>query len=153
MRGNAADRAARDIPVADYLQAFRVFHRIVMDAILRESRHQAGGEPALDAARGLLEYADLATTYASDAYLQAQQLLLADDDRIRRDLLEDLLAGREPDGGGRLAAANAAGLTQRVAVRPDRGGSGRAPRRRACASPRSVVNRGARSATASRRSS
>ena len=55
MRGNAADRAARDIPVADYLQAFRVFHRIVMDAILRESRHQAGGEPALDAARGLLE--------------------------------------------------------------------------------------------------
>ena len=79
----------------------------------------------------MLEYADLATTYASDAYLQAQQLLLADDDRIRRDLLEDLLAGREPDGGSRLAAANAAGLTQRVAVRPDRGGSGRAPRRRA----------------------
>jgi hypothetical protein len=28
-------------------------------------------------------------------------------------------------------------------VRPDRGGSGRAPRRRACASPRSVVNRAA----------
>jgi GGDEF-like domain len=98
--------------LADYLHAFRVFHRIVMDAILRESGHQAGGEPALDAARGLLEYADLATTYASDAYLQAQQLLLADDDRIRRDLLEDLLAGREPDGGSRLAAANAAGLTQ-----------------------------------------
>ena len=51
-------------------QTFRVFHRIVMDAILRESRRQAGGEPALDAARGLLEYADLATTYASDAYLR-----------------------------------------------------------------------------------
>jgi hypothetical protein len=47
----------------------------------------------------LLEYADLATTYASDAYLQAQRRLLADDDRIRRDLLDDLLAGREPDGG------------------------------------------------------
>jgi hypothetical protein len=111
VRSNAADRAARDLPLADYLHAFRVFHRILMDAILQESRRQAGGEPALDAARGLLEYADLATTYASDAYLQAQQLLLADNDRIRRDLLEDLLAGREPGSGSRLAAANAAGLT------------------------------------------
>ena len=52
-----------------------------MDAILRESRRQAGADPALDAARGLLEYADLATTYASDAYLEAQQLLVADNDR------------------------------------------------------------------------
>ena len=113
VRGNAASRAARDIPLADYLHAYRVFHRILMDAILRESRRQAGGDAALDAARGLLEYADLATTYASDAYLQAQQLLLADNDRIRRDLLEDLLAGREPGSGSRLAAANAAGLTPR----------------------------------------
>jgi hypothetical protein len=112
VRSNAADRAARDIPLADYLHAFRVFNRILMDAILRESRPQAGGDPALEAARGLLEYADLATTYASDAYLEAQQLLLADNDRIRRDLLEDLLAGREPGSGTRLAAANAAGLTR-----------------------------------------
>jgi hypothetical protein len=111
VRSNAASRAARDIPLADYLHAFRVFHRIVMDAILRERRRRADGDIALDAARGLLEYADLATTYASDAYLEAQQLLLADNDRIRRDLLEDLLAGREPGSGSRLAAANAAGLT------------------------------------------
>ena len=33
VRGNAADRPARDIPLADYLHAFRVFNRIVMDAI------------------------------------------------------------------------------------------------------------------------
>jgi sugar diacid utilization regulator len=113
VRNNAADRAARDIPLADFLHAFRVFNRILMDAILRESRPRAGGDPALEAARGLLEYADLATTYASDAYLQAQQSLLADNDRIHRDLLEDLLAGREPGSGSRLAAANAAGLTPR----------------------------------------
>jgi hypothetical protein len=113
VRSNAADRAAREIPLADYLHAFRVFHRIAMDAILRESRHQAGGEPALDAARGLLEYADLATTYASDGICRRNSCCSADNDRIRRDLLEDLLAGREPDGGSRLAAANAAGLTQK----------------------------------------
>ena len=28
VRSNAADRAARDIPLADYLHTFRVFHRI-----------------------------------------------------------------------------------------------------------------------------
>ena len=70
-----AIRAARDIPLADYLQTFRVFHRVVMDAILRESGRRSGAEPALEAARRLLEYADLATTYASDAYLEAPQSL------------------------------------------------------------------------------
>jgi hypothetical protein len=111
VRDNAASRAASDVPLADYLHSFRVFHRVVMDAILEESGRTAGGDPLVDAARGLLEYADFATTYASDAYLEAQQLLLADEDRISRDLLEDLLAGREPGSGRRLAAANAAGLT------------------------------------------
>lgn len=42
--------------------------------------------------------------------LEAQQLLLAEGDRVRRDLLEDLLAGREPAPGPRLTAARAAGL-------------------------------------------
>lgn len=113
VREDAASRAAGVIPLGDYLHSFRVFHRIVMDGILRETRRPADEDPALDAARGLLEYADFATTYASDAYLEAQQVLLADDDRIRRDLLEDLLAGRKPGSGRRLAAANAAGLTPR----------------------------------------
>ena len=47
---------------------------------------------------------------ASAAYLDAQQLLLADGDRVRRDLLEDLLEAGEPADGGGLAAARAAGL-------------------------------------------
>jgi hypothetical protein len=111
VRANAAARAERDIPLADYLHTFRVFHRVLMDAILRESGRSPGAAAGLEAARGLLEYADLATTYAGDAYLAAQQSLLADSDRVRRDLLEDLLAGREPETGSRLAMAHAAGLT------------------------------------------
>ena len=72
-----------------------------------------GGEAAdqaLAAARTVIRHIDLATTEASAAYLEAQQLLVADGDRARRDLLEDLLAGRPPATAAGLAAARAAGL-------------------------------------------
>ena len=58
----------------------------------------------------MIRHIDLATTEASAAYLEAQQLLVADGDRARRDLLEDLLAGRPPATAAGLAAARAAGL-------------------------------------------
>lgn len=57
-----------------------------------------------------MEFIDQASTHAVQAYLEAQQLLLAEGDRVRRDLLEDLLAGRPPAAGPRLTAARAAGL-------------------------------------------
>src|SRR5262249_27557412 len=44
------------------------------------------------------------------AFLEAQQLLLADSDRVRRDPLEDLLDGRDPASAAALAAAHEAGL-------------------------------------------
>jgi sugar diacid utilization regulator len=57
-----------------------------------------------------MEFLDHASTHAADAFLEEQQQLMAEGDRVRRDLLEDLLAGREPAPGPRLAAARAAGL-------------------------------------------
>jgi hypothetical protein len=89
---HAALRARRGIPLADFLAAFRSYHNIVWDAVLdtsRESRRAA--DQALAATRTVIGYVDLATTRASAAYLEAQQLLLANSDRVRRDLLEDLL--------------------------------------------------------------
>ena len=64
----------------------------------------------LDAVEVVLEILDYRMTQASEAYLAAQQALVAASERIRRDLLEDLLAGREPATGERLAIATAAGL-------------------------------------------
>jgi sugar diacid utilization regulator len=58
----------------------------------------------------VIAFIDHASTHAAEAYLEAAQLLLAEGDRVRRDLLEDLLAGREPAPGPRLTAARAAGL-------------------------------------------
>jgi hypothetical protein len=108
---HAALRARRGVPLADFLQAFRIGHRVIWDAIVRLADDDLEARAAaLDAARLVMEFIDHASTHAAQAYLEAQQLLLAEGDRVRRDLLEDLLAGRTPAPGPRLAAARAAGL-------------------------------------------
>jgi PucR-like helix-turn-helix protein/diguanylate cyclase with GGDEF domain len=107
----AAHRARRGIPLSDFLEAFRSYHSIVWDAIVEVSResHEAADQ-ALAAARTVIQYVDRATTRASAAYLDAQQLLLANSDRVRRDLLEDLLDSGAPQTAATLAAARDAGL-------------------------------------------
>jgi len=108
---HAALRARRGVPLADFLQAFRIGHRVIWDAIVKLADEDLEARSAaLDAARLVMEFIDHASTHAAQAYLEAQQLLLAEGDRVRRDLLEDLLAGREPTPGPRLTAARAAGL-------------------------------------------
>jgi sugar diacid utilization regulator len=108
---HAALRARRGVALADFLHAFRIGHHVLWGAIadLAEEDAEARGE-ALAAARLVMEFIDLASTHAAQTYLEAQQLLLAEGDRVRRDLLEDLVAGREPAPGPRLTAARAAGL-------------------------------------------
>ena len=101
----AAQRARRGIPLGDFLEAFRSYHGIVWDAVLDASRDSAAAaDQALAAAATVIGYDDLAATRASAAYLDAQQLLLADGDRVRRDLLEDLLEAGEPQTAAGMAA-------------------------------------------------
>ena len=108
---HAALRARRGISLSDFLEAFRTYHNVVWDAVLDASRgSDEAAEQALAAARTVIRHIDLATTQASAAYLEAQQLLVADGDRARRDLLEDLLAARPPATAAGLATARAAGL-------------------------------------------
>ena len=107
----AALRARRGVALPDFLEEFRSYRCIVWDAVLAASRQEReAADQALAAARTLIRHIGLSTAEASAAYLEAQQLLLADSDRVRRDLLEDLLAGRPPGNAARLAAAQAAGL-------------------------------------------
>jgi PucR C-terminal helix-turn-helix domain/GGDEF-like domain len=111
IRPHAAWRARRGIPLPDFLHAFRIGHRVIWDAILKlAGDDEQARAAALVAARTVIEFIDHASTHAAEAYLEAQQLLLAEGDRVRRDLLEDLLAGREPAPGPRLTTARAAGL-------------------------------------------
>jgi PucR C-terminal helix-turn-helix domain/GGDEF-like domain len=111
IRPHAALRARKGIPLAEFLHAFRVGHRVIWDAVLDvAAESEEGRAAALESARAVIEFIDEASSHAAEAYLEAQQLLLAEGDRVRRDLLEDLLEGREPAPGPRLTAARAAGL-------------------------------------------
>src|SRR6185312_17223453 len=108
---HAALRARRGIALADFLEAFRCYHNVVWEA-MSDAARDAGTplDEAVATAGSVMRYVDLAATESSAAFLEAQQLLVADSDRIRRDLLEDLLAGRDPESAAGLAAARDAGL-------------------------------------------
>src|SRR5581483_645108 len=98
------------IPIADYMRAFRTY----LDVMWRELGEQARDPreaPVVLALVGLvLDYVNVATTYAAELYLEIEQLELAGGERVRRDLLEDLVAGRSVVPGPRQDAARDAGL-------------------------------------------
>jgi len=107
-----AARRARRISVTDFIRAFYVGERVLWDAALVHASDEELRRAALAFASHLPRYFEVATTHAAEVYLEAQEELAATGERIRRDLLEDLLAGRVPEDGPRLDAARAAGLDE-----------------------------------------
>jgi hypothetical protein len=105
-----AARRARRISLTDFIRAFYVGERVLWDAALELAGDEDSSRAALAFASHLPRYFEVATTHAAEVYLEAQEQLAATGERIRRDLLEDLLAGRELEPGPRLDAARAAGL-------------------------------------------
>ncbi|SER12174.1 transcriptional regulator, CdaR family [Streptomyces sp. yr375] len=111
VRPHAARRARLGVSLVDFMHAVRIAHRMAWQAIADWAASGPGrGDGALEAAGLVVEFFNRASTVAAQAYLDAEQLLAVEGDRVRRDLLEDLLAGREPAPGPRLSAATKAGL-------------------------------------------
>ncbi len=99
------------IPLEDALQAFRIGHRCLWDAIRASATEIPGGEEAaLALARPLMDFIDAVSSAVAYAYLQAEHALVADQDQSRRELLESILAGRLPLTGASRAQALAEGL-------------------------------------------
>jgi DNA-binding PucR family transcriptional regulator len=97
-RDAAARRVHQGIPLDGLLQAFRVGHRTLWQAIVDEASDSAAGREAAIALAGeAMEYIDLASTHVAEAYLRESGQLAELIQRRRRDLLENLLAGRVPD--------------------------------------------------------
>jgi sugar diacid utilization regulator len=109
MRQRATRRVGR-IPLAAFLQAFRIYQEEFWDALLKSADGEAERTSAIDAAATIIRYINVAATEAAEVYLESERLLHAQGERVRRDLLEDLLAGRAPAPGPKLTAARAAGL-------------------------------------------
>lgn len=109
IRRHAARRVDR-ISVADFIHAFHIGQRVLWDAVLALAVDDGSRRAVLGLVTSIARYFELATTHAAEIYLEAEQLAAATGERVRRDLLEDLLAGRLPYPGPRLDAARGAGL-------------------------------------------
>jgi PucR C-terminal helix-turn-helix domain/GGDEF-like domain len=109
MRPQVTRRVGR-IPLADFMQGFRVYMEVLWEALLDSAVDEHGRDAALDAAGVVIRYINNAASEAADVYVEAERLLVAQGDRVRRDLLEDLLAGNAPAPGPKLTAARDAGL-------------------------------------------
>ena len=105
-----AARRGRRVSLTEFVQAFYVGERVLWDAAIELADDDESRRAVLAFASRLPRYFEVATTHAAEVYLETQEQLAATGERIRRDLLEDLLAGREPEPGPRLDAARAAGL-------------------------------------------
>ena len=109
MRARATRRVGR-IPLAAFLQAFRIYQEEFWDALLSSANGEPARKSAMEAAGTIIRYINTAAAEAGEVYLEAERLLHAQGEQVRRDLLEDLLAGRPPAPGPKLTAARAAGL-------------------------------------------
>ncbi len=110
-REQASRRVVQGITLADFLQAFRIGQLTLWQGVL----DAAGDDPvardaALSVVAHIMQMIELGSTIAAEAYVAAQQQVLAEGDRVRRDLLEDLLARRALPAGLKRGLLRAAGL-------------------------------------------
>jgi hypothetical protein len=111
LRAPTTRRARLGLPLADYLHAFRIGLRVAWETVLAGASDSASRQAALSLTGPVLEFVNVLSTHAAEAYIEIEQLLLAEGERVRRDLLGDLLAGIRPPAGPREDALRAAGLT------------------------------------------
>ena len=113
VRKHAAQRVGQ-VSVADFIHAFQVGQHVLLDAAISLARDDPSRRAVLSLVTLIPRYFDVAIAHAADVYLEAEELMAATGERVRRDLLEDLLAGTPPPPGPRLDAARAAGIDPRA---------------------------------------
>lgn len=113
-RRHTARRVGR-VPIADYLKAFRITQEVIWAVLGEAATAENSPMTLLGLVDPLLDHINMATTYAAELYIEIEQLDMAGGDRVRRDLLEDLVASRPVPPGPRLDAARDAGLGREVA--------------------------------------
>ena len=105
-----ATRRVGRIPLGEFMSAFRLYNEVFWEAVLEAATDDEARAAALSMVAIIMRYINVAATFASEAYVEAESLLQAQGERLRRDLLEDLLDGRPPAPGPKLGAAREAGL-------------------------------------------
>ncbi|MFV0459749.1 MAG: PucR family transcriptional regulator [Actinomycetales bacterium] len=111
----AVRRLEQGIGLTDFMRAYR----LAQASLWEELRARLGAdaqlrEVALDMVGIVMQVIEAGSQAAASAYLEAEQHRVADHDRVRRDLIEDLLAGRQPVIASRLALVRGLGLAGQV---------------------------------------
>lgn len=98
VRDRAQHRERDEMPLSALLHAYRLGLREVWRALVAVAEEQeAHRDTVSEVTAFALAYTDAISVAAADAYTRATERRRADSERERRDLLEDLLAGREVD--------------------------------------------------------
>ena len=110
----ARRRLRQGVALPDFLTGFRIGQETLWEAIVEAAEPQAEmRDAALHIAIQVMNVIEVGSSVGAEAYLAAQQLELAEWDRLRRDLMEDLLAGKQ------LAPGPSAELAEVTDLRPD----------------------------------
>jgi hypothetical protein len=114
----AARRVHQGIPLEAFLHAFRLWSQIFWEQVLAEARTDRPGEreAAVRIAGSLMAHADRVSSAGALAYLEEVQGVWSDQEIVRRDLLELLLAGDDPEAARRHAASLGTDLAADYAV-------------------------------------
>jgi PucR C-terminal helix-turn-helix domain/GGDEF-like domain len=110
VRPAATYRARSGVPLSDFMQAFRIGQREIWRGLAAGVTDEETREAALSVVEEVIQYVNLASTHAAEVYAEVEGLLQAQGERVRRDLLNELLEGRLPEPGPRLDATREAGL-------------------------------------------
>jgi hypothetical protein len=148
-REQAARRVAQRISLADFLKAFRISQLTLWEGVRDAAGDDAGArEVALLAVAQLMQVFELGSTVAAEAYVEAQQHALAEGDRVRRDLLEDLLARHAAVAGPKRSLLRLPGSARtRGCWSPRRPRWGSGPTTGSCGTPPWGVGSGAAGGT------
>lgn len=114
----AARRVHQGIPLEAFLHAFRLWSQIVWEQVLAEARTDRPGEreAALYIAGRLMTHVDMVSSAGALAYLDEVQGVWSEREILRRDLLELLVAGGDPEAARRHASSLATDLADDYAV-------------------------------------
>lgn len=103
--------ARAGIPLEAYLKSFRVSQRIFWNYMVDQTDDSPESNKAvLQLNTELVRYTHLVSSHAAQAYLEFQHQVMADADRQRRDLVENLLTGVMPSRRPLLELARAYGV-------------------------------------------
>lgn len=108
----AMNRVLQGISLPDFLRGFRIGQITFWQRLVKTMPSVPSTEAdVVRVVEVLMEVIELGSSAAAAAYLEAEQFRVADRDRLRRDVVEDLIDGRPPMIGPRQDLLSGAGLS------------------------------------------